>query len=105
MIDPTFRNINKLFVLSFKNAGDDATRNYFINYYIPLFEIKDFYALIEYMPSFDHHVKNKQEAYQKMWRNNNYKTGNLLHYLHHQKYYKLIGTGLSIQAFNYTGIH
>ena len=65
MIDPTFRNINKLFVLSFKNAGDDATRNYFINYYIPLFEIKDFYALIEYMPSFDHHVKNKQEAYQK----------------------------------------
>ena len=26
-IDPTFRNINRLFVLSFKNGDDDPTRN------------------------------------------------------------------------------
>ena len=34
LIDPTFRNINRLFVLSFKNYGDDPTTNYFDELYI-----------------------------------------------------------------------
>ena len=34
LIDPTFRNINRLFVLSFKNDNDDPTRNYFDEYYM-----------------------------------------------------------------------
>ena len=29
LIDPTFRNLSKLFVLSFKNGSDDPTRNSF----------------------------------------------------------------------------
>ena len=29
LIDPTLRNINRLFVLSFKNDNNDPTRNYF----------------------------------------------------------------------------
>ena len=33
----------------------------------------------------------------EMLRNYNYKTGNLLDYLYHQKYYKLIGKDLSRQ--------
>ena len=32
MIDKTFRNINRLFVLSFKNDDDYPTRNYFDKY-------------------------------------------------------------------------
>ena len=63
---------------------------------MPLIEIKDFNALIDYKPFFDQLVKNKQEAYEKpieMSRNDNYSTGNLLHYLYHQKY-KLIGIDL-----------
>ena len=36
MIDPTFRNINKLFVILFKNGGVDPGRNGFDAYYIPL---------------------------------------------------------------------
>ena len=32
-IDPTFRNINRLFVLLFKNVNDDPARNYFDEYY------------------------------------------------------------------------
>ena len=50
LIDPTFRNINRLFVLSFKNCNDDPTRNSFDNYYIPLVEIKDCKALIDNKP-------------------------------------------------------
>ena len=54
-----------------------------------LVEIKDFNALIDNQPSFNQPVKNKQEAYEKlikMSRNYDYTTGNLLYYLHHQKY-------------------
>ena len=35
-IDPTFRNTNRLFVLSFKNGDNNPTRNSFNKYYILL---------------------------------------------------------------------
>ena len=44
LIDLTFRNINRLFVLSFKNDNNDPTRNFFDKYYMSLVEIKDFNA-------------------------------------------------------------
>ena len=36
LIDLTFRNINRLFVLSFKNGNDDPTRDTFDEYYMRL---------------------------------------------------------------------
>ena len=36
LIDPKFRNIKRLFVLSFKNGNDDPTRIFFDEYYMPL---------------------------------------------------------------------
>ena len=53
MIDPTFRNINRLFVLSFKIGNDDSLRDSFDKYYIPSVKIKDFNALLENKPFFD----------------------------------------------------
>ena len=54
-----FRNINRLFVLSFKNGNDDLTRDSFEKYYMSLVEIKDFSALIDNKPFFDQPVKSK----------------------------------------------
>ena len=54
-----FRNINRLFALSFKNDNDDPTRDSFVKYYMPLVEIKDFNALIDNKSFFDQSVKNK----------------------------------------------
>ena len=34
LIDPTFADINRLFVLSFKNGDNDPTRNSFDKYYM-----------------------------------------------------------------------
>ena len=56
-IDQTFININRFFVLSFKNGNDDSTRNCFYEYYMPLVEIKDFNALSDNKPLFDQQVK------------------------------------------------
>ena len=87
-----------MFVLSFKNGNNDPTRNSFNDYYITLVEIKDSNVLIDGKPFFDQSVKNKQEVYEKLIkrsRNDDYTTGNLLDYLYHQNYYKLIGIDLS----------
>ena len=48
LIDPTFRNMNRLFVLSSKNGDNDPTRYSFNKYYMPLVEIEDFNALIKH---------------------------------------------------------
>ena len=40
LIDPTFRNINRLLVLSFKNGDYDPNRISFDEYYMPLVKIK-----------------------------------------------------------------
>ena len=61
LIHPIFRNINRLFVLLFKNGNDGATRNSFDKYYMSVEEIKDFNALIDNTPFFDQPVKNKEE--------------------------------------------
>ena len=44
LIDPTFTNGNRLFVLSFENEDD---RTSFSKYYVPSIEIKDFNVLVE----------------------------------------------------------
>ena len=66
MINPTFRNINRLFVLPFKNGSHYANRNSFKKYYMSLVEIKDFNALVDNEPFFDESLKNKQEAYETL---------------------------------------
>ena len=89
LIDPTFRNIHRLFVLSFKNGSNDPTRDSFDKYYMPWVEIKYFNALIDNESFFELQVKNKQEAYGKLiemsrimimmiiWKkNDDYTTGN-----------------------------
>ena len=60
MIDPTFRNINRLFVLSFRNDDDDPATNSFDTYYMVLVKIKNFNALIDSKPFFEQPTKNKQ---------------------------------------------
>ena len=59
MIDPTLSNINRLFVLSFKNGDGDPTRNSFDKYYMPSVEIKDFNVSFDYKLFSDQFVKNK----------------------------------------------
>ena len=44
LIDPTFSNVNRLFVLSFENEVD---RTSYFKYYLPSVEIKDYNVLID----------------------------------------------------------
>ena len=63
MINPTFWNMNKLFLqLSNVNANDNddfPKRNYFDKCYIPLVTIKYFNVLISNKPFLEQPIKNK----------------------------------------------
>ena len=98
LIDPTFTNANRLFVLSFENEDH---RTSFSKYYVPKVEIKDFNVLIDAEPFFEIPLKNKEEAYEQiieMSNNNDYTTGNLLDYEYFKDHCKLIAIDLSKQT-------
>ena len=99
LIDPTFTNVNRLFVLSFARTILGDKRDSFSHYYLPNVEIKDF-VLIDGKRFFDLPVKNK-EAYEKIIEisnNNDYTTGNFLDFGYFKKNYKLIVIDLSKQT-------
>ena len=101
LINPTFRNIHRLFMFSFKKGSNGPTRNHFDEYYMPLKEIKKFNAFIDNKPFFDQPAKSKQEAYEKIFeisRNDDYKTDYLLGYQYHHKHYKFVGIDSSRQT-------
>ena len=66
MIDPIFRNINSLFVLSFKNPGNGLWRNSDDKYYIPLVEIKECNVLINNKTFFDQPIKTNKKYTKKL---------------------------------------
>ena len=90
LIDPTFTNVNRLFVLAYQTADD---RQSFSQFYLPN-------VIIDKLPFFDLPIKTEEESFEKIIgirRNNEYTTGNLLDYDYFKKHYKLIAIDLSKQ--------
>ena len=80
LIDPTFTNVNRLFVLAYQNADD---RQSFSQFYLPRVMVKDVNVIIDKLAFFDLPIKTEEEAYEKIIdisRNNEYTTGHLLDY-------------------------
>ena len=97
LIDPTFTNVNRLFILAYQNADD---RESFSQFYLPKVLVKNFNVIIDKLAFFDLPIKTEEEAYEKIidiCRNNEYTTGNLLDYDYFKKHYKLIAIDLSKQ--------
>ena len=97
LIDPTFNNVNELFVLAFPNEED---RSSFSKYYMPTVEIKDYNVLIDLQPFYDIPIKNKEQTYEaitELFNHDNYTTRNSLTYEYFCNHYKLIAIDLSKQ--------
>ena len=95
LIDPTFTNVNRLFVLAYQTADG---RQSFSQFYLPKVMVKDFNVIIDKLAFFNLTIKTEEEAYERIIdisRNNEYTTGNLLNYDYFKKYYKLIAIDLS----------
>ena len=99
LIDPTFTNVNRLFVLTYP-INDNNNRQSFSQFYVPSIMVKDYNFVIDKLAFFDLPIKTEEEAYEKIIdisRNNEYTTGNLLDYDCFKKHYKLIAIDLSKQ--------
>ena len=97
LIDPTFTNVNRLFLLAYQTVDD---RQLFSQFYLPKVMVKDFSVIIDKLAFFDLPIKTEEEAYEKIIdisRDNEYTSGNLLDYDYFKKYYKLIAIDLSKQ--------
>ena len=97
LIDPTFINVNRLFVVAYRTADD---RQSFSQFYLPRVMVKDCNVIIYKLSFFSMPIKTEEEAYEKIIdisRNNEYTTGNLLDYDYFKKHYKLIAIDLSKQ--------
>ena len=95
LIDLTFTNVNRLFVLAYRTADD---RQSFSPFYLPNVMVKDYDVIIYKLGFLDLPIKTEEKAYEKIIdvsRNNEYITGNLLDYDYFKKYCKLIAIGLS----------
>ena len=98
LIDPTFTNFNRVFVLTYGQINND--RQSFSRFYLPNVMVRDYNVIIDKLAFFDLPIKTEEEAYEKIIdisRNNEYTTGNLLDYDYFKKYYKSIAIDLSIQ--------
>ena len=97
LIDPTFTNVNRLFVLAYQ---DNANRQSFYRFYLPNIMAKNYNVIIDKLAFFDLPIRTDEEAYGKLidiCRNNEYTTGNLLDCDYFKKYCKLIAIDLSKQ--------
>ena len=95
LIDPTFTNANRLFVLAYQNVDH---RQSYDEFYLPKVIVKDYNVIIDKLAFFDLPIKTEEEAYEKIIdisRNNEYTTGNLLDYDYFKKYYELIAIDLN----------
>ena len=86
LLDPTFTNVNRLFVLAYRTADN---RQSFCQFYLPNVMVTDYNVIIDQLAFFDLPIKTEEEAYEKIIdisRNNEYTTGNLLDYDYFKKY-------------------
>ena len=86
LIDPTFTNVNRLFVLAYRTADN---RQSFSQFYLPNVMVKDFNVIIDKLAFFDLPIKTEEEVYEKIIdisRNNEYTTCNLLDYDYFKKH-------------------
>ena len=97
LIDLTFNNVNRLFVLAFPNEED---RRSFSKYYKPTVEIKDYNVIIDGEPFYEIPIKNKEETYKaitEIIKNDLLRTGNEFNFEYFSEHYKSVAIDLSKQ--------
>ena len=101
LIDSTFSNVNRLFVLAFPNEED---RNSFSKYYTPTAEIKDYNVILDREPFYEIPIKNKEETYKaitELIRNDLLRTGDEFNFEYFCEHYKLIAIDLRKQKSDF----
>ena len=61
LVDPTFTNVNRLFVLSYGVDDDNYNRQSHSQFYLPKVMVKDYNVIIDKLAFFDLPIKTEEE--------------------------------------------
>ena len=101
-LDPSFQDVNRLFVMAYNRANDQPTKNCQQKYYLPRIDLKKYNVIIDGRNFYDNPIESDIEKYTELKKvmigtGENYTTGSLLDFNYFDKHYKLVAVDLSKQ--------
>ena len=99
MVEPSFQEVNRLFVLAFENHTQRTSAK---DYYLPNVELKDYNIMLNGENLFGQPIKNNKVTYENIknvatGQGDDYTTACLLDYPYFKDSYKMIAIDLSKQ--------
>ena len=101
-LDPSFKGVNKLFVMEYSRANNQPTRNGQQKYYLPRIDLEKYNVIIDGRNFYDNPIESDIEKYRELkkvmiGKGEDYTTGSLLDFNYFDKHYKLVAVDLSKQ--------
>ena len=101
-LDPSFQDVNRLFVMAYNRANGEPTRNGQQKYYLPRIDLEKYNVIIDGKIFYDNPIESDIEKYRELkklmiGRGEGYTTGSLLDFNYFDKHYKLVAVDLSKQ--------
>ena len=99
-LDPSFQGVNRLFVMAYNSANDQANRNGRQKYYLPKISLNKYNVIIDGRNFYDNEIESDIEKYRELkkvmiGKGEDYTTGSLLDFNYFLKHYKLVAIDLS----------
>ena len=101
-LDCSFQGVNRLFVMAYKRANGQPTRNGQQKYYLPRIDLEKYNVIIDGRNFYDNPIESDIEKYRELkkvmiGKGEDYTTGSLLDFNYFDKHYKLVAVDLSEQ--------
>ena len=101
-LDPSFQGVNRLFVMAYKRANGQPTRNGQQKYYLPRIDLEKYNVIIGGRNFYDNPIESDIEKYRELkkvmtGKGEDYTTGSLLDFNYFDKHSKLVAVDLSKQ--------
>ena len=101
-LDPSFQDVNRLFVMAYNRENGQPTRNGQRKYYLPRIDLEKYNVIIDGRNFYDNPIESDIEKYRELkkvmiGKGEDYTTGSLLDFNYFDKHYKLVAVDLSKQ--------
>ena len=101
-LDPSFQGVNRFFVMAYKRADGQSTRNGQQKYFLPRTILNKYNVIIDGRNFYDNPIESDIEKYKELkkvmiGKGEDYTTGCLLGYNYFDRHYKLVAVDLSKQ--------
>ena len=93
-LDPSFQEVNRLFVMAYNRANGQPIRNGQQKYYLPRIDLEKYNVIIDGRNLYDNPIELKKVM---IGKGEDYTTGSLLDFNYFDKHYKLVAVDLSKQ--------